>query len=96
MNDDIVLPDLARLPFKFDSVKLKEELIALENEYCVGHFVRQNYEGDWAILPLTAQSGKDHHILMASAIPGDHEFIFTPFLLKTPKLLKSTYLPLLY
>lgn len=83
-NDIKDLPDLARLSFDFDPVRLKEELEALEKEYWVDHFVKQNYDGDWAVLPLTAQKGRDHPILMASAIPGDHEFVATPFLEKSP------------
>lgn len=81
---ELKLPDLLRFPFDFDTLKMKQELEALEKEYWVEHFVKQNYSGQWAVLPLTAQKGRDHPILMASAIPGDYEFVPTPFLDKCP------------
>lgn len=85
-NGNNALPDSVRLPFNFDPEKLKTELKALESECWVGHFVKHNYEGDWSVLPLTAPKGREHPILMASAIPGDHEFISTPFLEKSSYL----------
>ncbi|UZD24138.1 aspartyl/asparaginyl beta-hydroxylase domain-containing protein [Algoriphagus halophytocola] len=76
--------DRVKLPFHFDGEQLAASLATLEQEYWVDHFVSQNYDGDWAVLPLTAQKGRVHPVLMASAVPGDGCFVPTLFLDKVP------------
>lgn len=78
------LPEKVRLPFLFDVRELENSLQTLEKEYWVGHFVKQNYQGDWSVLPLTAQKGREHPILMASSIPGGGDYVETSYLSKTP------------
>src|SRR5690606_29490188 len=48
------------------------------------HFVTQNYQGNWSVIPLTARQGVTNPILMAAAIPGDSDFVPTPFLDSCP------------
>ncbi|MBN3521945.1 aspartyl/asparaginyl beta-hydroxylase domain-containing protein [Algoriphagus lutimaris] len=76
--------DRIKLPFQFDVQKLQQEVKALNHIEWIGHFVTSNYEGDWSVIPLTAQEGRTHPILMASAIPGDFKFIPTPYLAHCP------------
>ncbi len=76
--------DRIKFPFQFDVKKLQNEVRSLNNIEWIGHFVKQNYEGDWSVIPLTAQEGRDHPILMASAIPGNNRFVSTPYLQHCP------------
>ncbi|WP_422006605.1 aspartyl/asparaginyl beta-hydroxylase domain-containing protein [Roseivirga pacifica] len=77
--------DRIKLPFQFDVERLLADLKTAEAKVdWISHFVKDNYEGDWSVIPLTAQKGRDHPILMASAIPGDKDFIPTPFLEACP------------
>ncbi|EAZ80517.1 aspartyl/asparaginyl beta-hydroxylase domain-containing protein [Algoriphagus machipongonensis] len=76
----MVQKDRVKLPFHFDVVKLQKEVEALDQVGWIGHFVKQNYNGDWSVIQLTAQEGRDHPILMASAIPNGEKFVPTPYL----------------
>lgn len=77
------LPMKVQLPIRFDQEKLIQDWSLLEEAEWVTHFVKQNYQGDWSVLPLTAQRGREHPILMASAVPGDKDFVLTRFIEKT-------------
>ena len=46
----------------------------------VDHYVRQNYEGDWSVVPLRAPAGETHPIRMISADPTCRTFVDTPLL----------------
>lgn len=72
--------DAIRLPFFFDPEQLKADMTNLQKVSWIDHFVTQNYHGNWSVIPLTAQRGRDHPILMASAIPGNDDFVPTPYL----------------
>lgn len=76
--------DRIRLPFHFDSILLQEEVKNLIDVEWIGHFVKKNYEGDWSVIPLTAREGVTHPVQMAAAIPGDYNFVPTPFLELSP------------
>ena len=77
-------PDRVRLPLAFDPERLAADLAALDGTDWVEHFVRQNYEGDWSVLPLRAPIGATHPIQMIYSPPGVSEFVDTPFLAQTP------------
>lgn len=84
--------DRIKLPMAFDPGSLKQDLKALESIDWIDHFVTDNYQGDWSVIPLTAQEGRHHPILMASAVPGNNNFVSTPYLKECPyyqKLLAS-------
>jgi hypothetical protein len=48
------LPDRVRLPFRLDPEALAADLARFEGDAWIRHFVRQNYTGDWSVLPLRA------------------------------------------
>ncbi|MBN3584191.1 aspartyl/asparaginyl beta-hydroxylase domain-containing protein [Algoriphagus aestuarii] len=76
--------DRIKLPFQFDVQKLQKEVEGLDHIGWTEHFVRHNYKGDWSVIPLTAQEGRNHPVLMASAIPNGGKFIPTPYLALCP------------
>ncbi|SFB25660.1 aspartyl/asparaginyl beta-hydroxylase domain-containing protein [Algoriphagus aquimarinus] len=76
--------DRIQLPFQFDSQLLQEEVKKLIEVEWINHFVTQNYQGNWSVIPLTAREGVTHPILMATAIPGDYDFVPTPYLESSP------------
>jgi hypothetical protein len=74
------LPDRLRLPFRFDPARLARDLAALGSNGWIEHFVRQNYEGDWSVIPLRAPAGARHPVMMIYSDPACHEFADTPML----------------
>lgn len=80
------LPDRVRLPFAFDPVPLAADLVALADMEWVRHFVPQNYEGEWSALPLRAQAGVTHPILMIASPPDAAAFVDTPLLGMLPAI----------
>ena len=52
------LPDRVRLPFAFDADLLVRNL-ASATASCgwIEHFVKQNYEGEWSVIPLRSPEG---------------------------------------
>ena len=44
------------------------------------HFIRQNYDGDWSILPLRAATGEKHPVRMMAPPPGCVAFADTPLM----------------
>ena len=55
-------------------------LALLDELEWVDHFVTQNYDGDWSVLPLRGPAGATHPILMSYSDPGCKNFSNTPFL----------------
>jgi hypothetical protein len=72
--------DRLRLSIRFDPAALQRELTHLDEQDWVEHFVRQNYEGTWSILPLRAPAGAVHPIKMIYPDPGCNTFVDTPLL----------------
>jgi hypothetical protein len=68
------------LSIRFDPAALRRELTHLDEQDWVEHFVRQNYEGAWSILPLRAPAGAVHPIKMIYPDPGCATFVDTPLL----------------
>lgn len=77
-------PDRVRLPLAFDPARLAADLAALDGDAWVEHYVRQNYEGDWSVVPLRAPKGATHPIQMIYSPPGVTDFVDTVFLEHTP------------
>lgn len=73
-------PDRIKLPLQFDPRRLKEDLRRLEESDWTDHFVPQNYEGVWSVLPLRAPAAAQHPIMMIYSDPACTEFAATPFL----------------
>ncbi|PVM90603.1 aspartyl/asparaginyl beta-hydroxylase domain-containing protein [Caulobacter endophyticus] len=78
-------PDRLKLPLAFDPARLRADLAALTaGADWIAHFVTQNYEGDWSVIPLRAQAGATHPVMMIYSDPGATVFEDTPFLAPCP------------
>lgn len=78
------IPDRCKLPLAFDPKQLANDLKALQETQWIEHFVRQNYEGNWDVIPLRGKAGATHPVMMIYSDPGCVDFQNTPFLEKTP------------
>ena len=74
------LPDRLRLPLSFDPDRLARDMRAVESSGWIAHFVPQNYEGDWSVIPLRGRAGATHPIMMISADPSCQDFEDAPML----------------
>jgi hypothetical protein len=72
--------DRLRLEVRFDPEALARDLSLLEEPDWVEHFVRQNYEGTWRVLPLRAPANAIHPIKMIYSNPACDTFVDTPLL----------------
>lgn len=72
-------PDRLRLPLTFDAGLLARDLAGASSHKWINHFVRQNYEGEWSIIPLRAPAGETHPVRLTSANPT-LSFVDTPLL----------------
>jgi hypothetical protein len=77
-------PDRLRLPIDFDPARLTADMDAIAGAGWISHFVTQNYEGDWSVLPLRAQAGARHPIQMIYSNPAATAFEDTPLLAEAP------------
>jgi hypothetical protein len=77
-------PDRLRLPLRFDPVLLAHDLGRLSSDDWVRHYVRQNYDGDWSVIPLRAPAGATHRVMMIYADPTARSFVDTPLLHRCP------------
>ncbi|MGN6817492.1 MAG: aspartyl/asparaginyl beta-hydroxylase domain-containing protein [Sphingomonas sp.] len=80
----MTLPDRAKLPLAFDVARLRADLAIVEGFDWTDHFVRQNYDGRWDVLPLRHQAGATHPIMQAYVPPDATEFVDAPVLAATP------------
>lgn len=76
----LTLPDRLKLNVSFSKRRLQSELEQLEKSDWIAHFVAQNYEGDWDVLPLRGPAGAEHPVMMAYSDPSCDHFENTPFL----------------
>ena len=79
-----MIPDRVQLPLLFSPEKLRSDLERLESQEWVEHFVHQNYEGDWNVLPLRMPQGATHPVMMIYSNPDCTEFEDSPFLTQSP------------
>ena len=84
--DPAGLPDRMQLPLRFDAARMAAEVAAIPADDWIAHFVRQNYEGGWSIIPLRCKAGAKHPIMMAVSDPSATEFEDTPWLACAPYL----------
>ena len=78
--------DRIRLPLRFDAAALQADLRRIEDASWIQHFVRQNYEGAWTVLPLRAPAGATHPVQMIYSDPACHAFADTPLLAASPAI----------
>jgi hypothetical protein len=76
----MTLPDRLRLPVAFDPRRLERDLEALTGIDWIAHFVKQNYDGEWSVIPLRSVAGARHPSQMIYANPTATSFEDTPFL----------------
>ena len=92
------MQDRVKLELKFDPRLLQEDLNKLLPDDWIDHFVKQNYDGDWSVLPLRAPATATHPVMMIYSDPTCTEFTETPFLHCSPyfrNVLKTLKCPLL-
>jgi hypothetical protein len=80
----MTIPDRVRLPFAFDVSRLVADLDRVMRGDWIDHFVRQNYDGVWDVLPLRGKAGATHPVMMIYSDPGATEFEDGPLLGETP------------
>ena len=82
----MALPDRLRLPLSFDAALLARDLAALAPGPWTAHYVPQNYEGDWSVLPLRCVAGAAalHPVRMIYADPTATAWEDTPALAAAP------------
>lgn len=74
------LPDRLQLDTEYSPQELLADLERIEGSDWISHFVTQNYEGDWDVLPLRGPKGAEHPVMMAYSDPTCDHFEDTPFL----------------
>jgi len=87
LTDDeipIDLPDRIRLPFSFDPADLALDLRQFVEGDWTRHYVHDNYQGDWTVLPLRAPAGETHPIRMIFSSPTNPDYVDAPHLARTP------------
>jgi len=82
----LIFADRVRLPVSFDGDRLAEGLNRITGAVWVEHFVKQNYEGDWSVLPLRYSAGATHPILQAYSDPSTTEYAYSPLLDSAPEI----------
>lgn len=80
------IPDRLRLPLDFDAAWLRAEAENFTREAWVRHYVQQNYDGDWSVIPLRGKAGATHPVMMIYSDPGCRDYEDTPFLEQCPAL----------
>jgi hypothetical protein len=80
----MTFPDRLRLPLSFDPDLLIRDLAALSSVDWIAHFVKQNYEGDWSVIPLRGVAGAKHPVKMIYPDPAATAFEDTPMLAACP------------
>jgi hypothetical protein len=78
------LPDRVRLPLPIDPEALAADLARFGSDDWTRHVVRQNYEGDWSVLPLRAPAGESHPSRLIYPDPRATAFVDTPLLDRAP------------
>lgn len=74
------LPDRLQLPLRFDVGRMQADLAQLESGEWMEHFVKQNFDGCWSVIPLRGPAGATHPVLMIYSDPSCENFANTPFL----------------
>ena len=80
------MKDRIRLNLSFDADRLQKDLARLQGSDWIAHFVMQNYEGDWSVIPLRGPAGATHPVMMSYSDPTCTEFTDTPFLADAPNI----------
>lgn len=68
----------------FDPMRLKADLDRVAGMDWTDHFVRDNYDGDWNVLPLRGPAGATHPIKMIFPDPSAESFEDGPAMAQVP------------
>jgi hypothetical protein len=79
-------PDRLRLPLDFDPARLAADMDAISAGGWIAHFVTQNYDGDWSVIPLRGPAGARHPVQMIYSDPTCPAYADTPLLATAPYL----------
>ena len=79
-------PDRLRLPLDFAPDRLAADMARIAGSGWIAHFVTQNYEGEWSVIPLRGPAGETHPVRMIHPDPSCTEFADTPMLDDAPYL----------
>jgi hypothetical protein len=91
MNDRLLLP------LRFDAAAMRADVAAIEASAWVEHYVTENYDGEWTVLPLRSAAGARHPIATIYSDPSAEAFEDTPLLGRChylPSVLASFACPL--
>lgn len=92
------MTDRVKLPLNFDAQLLQEDIARFKTNDWIEHFVKQNYEGDWSVIPLRGPTGATHPVMMIYSDPTCKDFSDTPYLQELdyiPSVLNEFKCPLL-
>ncbi len=92
------MTDRLKLPLQFDAREMRADVARLERDAWIAHYVTQNYEGAWTVLPFRAPSGAGHAIETIYSDPAADNFVDTPLLDQCayfPRVLAAFQCPLL-
>jgi hypothetical protein len=87
-----------KLSLRFDAAAMRRDLRNLGESDWIDHFVPQNYDGTWRVLPFRAPEGARHPIQTIYSDPACKSFVDTPLLGACPyfqQVLASFECPLL-
>ena len=76
----MLFPDRLRLPFRFAADRLAQDLHNLAGSRWTRHSVKQNYDGEWSVIPLRGPADARHPVRMIYADPTCRTFADTPML----------------
>jgi hypothetical protein len=79
-------PDRLLLPLDFDPARLAADMAAISAGGWIAHFVTQNYDGDWSVIPLRGPAGARHPVQMIYSDPTCPAYADTPLLATAPYL----------
>lgn len=65
---------------------MQADLRQLADREWIGHFVKQNYDGDWSVLPLRSPANATHPVKMIYSDPICDTFVDTPLLALCPSM----------
>lgn len=77
-------PGRLRLPLTFDPGRRAADMANFAQSSWIEHFVKQNYDGAWIVIPLRGPAGATHPIRMIYLDPGCTDFEDTPMLAGLP------------
>lgn len=81
-----LFPDRLLLPLAFDPAQLAADMAAISAGSWIAHFVKQNYDGDWSVIPLRGSAGARHPVQMIYSDPTCPAYADTPLLAAAPYL----------